>query len=94
MAGSDRPGILILPDVTFQKYHDEEKPLPFEATPQKVKQELEKRLPEVAIDLPPTWEAATARLPEARIILAEGFTREMLGGGTVMKICLAHLGQM
>jgi len=27
------PPILILPNVTFQKYHDEDRPLPYEATP-------------------------------------------------------------
>ena len=31
-----RPPILVLPNVTFQKYHDEDRPLPYEATPAKV----------------------------------------------------------
>ena len=50
MVGGTNPSILVLPDVTFQKYHDEDQPLPFEATPSKIKQELERRLPEVRID--------------------------------------------
>lgn len=75
-----QPPILILPNVTFQKYHDEDRPLPYEATPAKVRDELVKRLPDVEIQLPTDDEAAHARLSEAPIVLAERLTREMLGG--------------
>jgi hypothetical protein len=41
MAKVSNPSILILPEVTFQKYHDEDRPLPFEATPAKIRQEID-----------------------------------------------------
>jgi phosphoglycerate dehydrogenase-like enzyme len=72
------PGILILPNVTCEKYHDADRPLPFEATPRMVKRELERRLPGVAVDIAGTGDASRGELAEARIILAQSLTREML----------------
>lgn len=78
MNQSIHPPILILPNVTFQKYHDEQRPLPYEATPAKVRDELAKRLPEVEILLPPDENTASRWLSEVPIVLAERLTREML----------------
>ncbi len=72
------PPILILPNVTFAKYHDEERPLPYEATPAKVRDALAERLPDVEIRLPGDERAAEALLPGAPISLAERFTADML----------------
>ncbi len=71
MSGERNPSILILPDVTFQKYHDEGRPLPFEATPHKIKLELEKRLPEVRIDLAADQEAVRGLIGLAPILIAD-----------------------
>jgi phosphoglycerate dehydrogenase-like enzyme len=78
MLEGGNPPIMILPDVTFQKYHDEDTPLPFEATPQKIKQELERRLPDVRIDLATDWGAARRMIGDAQILLADRLSREML----------------
>lgn len=78
MGQSIRPPILILPNVTFGKYHDEDRPLPYEATPAKVREELARRLPDVEIHLPADDLATHTLLPQARIVLAERFTRDML----------------
>ncbi|HSB56080.1 MAG TPA: D-2-hydroxyacid dehydrogenase [Gemmatimonadales bacterium] len=78
MRQTGKPPILILPNVTFQKYHDEDRPLPYEATPAKVRDELVRRLPDVEIQLAGDDAAARARLPEAPIILTERMTPEML----------------
>ncbi len=85
MSEHPNPSILILPDVTFQKYHDEDKPLPFEATPQKIKQELEKRLPEVRIDLAADAEAVRRMLSTAPILIADKLTTDMLDAAKVLK---------
>jgi phosphoglycerate dehydrogenase-like enzyme len=78
MSQSIHPPILILPNVTFGKYHDEDRPLPYEATPAKVREELAKRLPAVEILLPPDENTASQWLSEVPIVLAERLTREML----------------
>lgn len=78
MSQRTHPSILVLPNVTFQKYHDEDRPLPYEATPAKVRDELVKRLPDVEIRLPPDDGTAAGLLPEAEIVLTERFTRDML----------------
>src|SRR5574337_1339222 len=68
MTEDRKPWILILPDATVQKYHDEDRPLPFEATPHKIKLELEKRLPEVRIELAADPEAVRRMIGEAPIL--------------------------
>jgi len=78
MRGADAPGILILPDVTFEKYHDADRPLPFEATPRMVKRELETRLPGVSVEIAREWDASRPQLEVARIVLAQRLTRAML----------------
>jgi phosphoglycerate dehydrogenase-like enzyme len=78
MAKGSSPSILILPDVTFQKYHDEDRPLPFEATPAKIRQELERRLPEARIDLAEGTAAVARLIGEAPILIADRLTVEML----------------
>jgi phosphoglycerate dehydrogenase-like enzyme len=78
MSQSIQPPILILPNVTFAKYHDEDRPLPYEATPAKVREELARRLPGVEIQLPADDLATHTLLARARVVLAERFTHDML----------------
>ncbi len=78
MSQVSKPPILILPNVTFQKYHDEDRPLPYDATPAKVRDELAGRLPDVEIQFAADDAAARARLPEAPIVLTERMTPEMV----------------
>ena len=78
MTGDRQPPIMILPDVTFQKYHDEDRPLPFEARPHKIKVELQKRLPEVRIDLAADADAVRRMIVQAPILIADAVTLEML----------------
>jgi phosphoglycerate dehydrogenase-like enzyme len=78
MSQSIHPPILILPNVTFGKYHDEDHPLPYEATPAKVREELARRLPDVEIQLPADDLATRTLLSQARVVLAERFTHDML----------------
>jgi len=78
MLEDGNPPIMILPDVTFQKYHDEGIPLPFEATPQKIKQELERRLPDVRIDLASDSDAVRRMIGDAQILLADRLSLERL----------------
>ena len=82
MTQSVYPSILILPNVTFGKYHEEDHPLPYEATPAKVREELARRLPDVEIQLPADDLAARTHLPQAHIVLAERFTRDMLAAAS------------
>lgn len=82
MSRTCKPPILILPNVTFQKYYDEDRPLPYGATPAKVRDELMRRLPEVEIHLLADEEAERARLAEASILLTERMTRELLATAT------------
>ena len=63
--------ILILPEVDLQKYHDEDKPLPYEATPFMLKQELEKRLPNAVVKIAQNFEEAKNHISTAQIILAD-----------------------
>jgi D-2-hydroxyacid dehydrogenase (NADP+) len=76
--GAPGPGILILPDLTFEKYHDRDRPLPFEATPQMVQREVRTRLPGVAVEVARAWDDSRDQIAAARIILASHLTREML----------------
>lgn len=78
MTEDGKPWILILPDVTFQKYHDEDRPLPFEGTPHKITLELEKRLPEVRMDLAADSEAVRRMIGEAPILIADALAIERL----------------
>jgi phosphoglycerate dehydrogenase-like enzyme len=78
MAVAGDPAILILPDVNFQKYHDEDRPLPFEATPAKIKQELERRLPETRIALAEDAAGVARLIGEAAILIADRLPRAML----------------
>jgi phosphoglycerate dehydrogenase-like enzyme len=78
MPSNPKPGILIMPDVDFGKYHDEHEPLPFEATPAKVQQELVGRLPEVLVELAADATDAGEKLRAARIVLASRLTRAQL----------------
>lgn len=85
MVEDGNPPILILPDVKFQKYHDDDQPLPFEATADKIRQELETRLPGVRIDLPSDPDAVKRMMGEAQILLADRLTPEMLDSARRLK---------
>jgi phosphoglycerate dehydrogenase-like enzyme len=50
----------------------------YEATPAKVREELARRLPDVEIQLPADDLATRTLLPQARVVLAERFTHDML----------------
>jgi phosphoglycerate dehydrogenase-like enzyme len=74
--------ILILPEVDLQKYFDEDKPLPFEATPHMLKQALEHRLPGVVVEVATDCQEARRKIGRARILLADRLTLDMLEAAT------------
>lgn len=77
--------ILILPEVDLQKYHDEDKPMPFEATPQMVKKALEIKLPTVTIEIAEDWIEAENKISSADIVLTDRFPKNLLNKAKNLK---------